>query len=57
MSASEPDQVDGVILDPEEEAEILAREAEIPELDRQGRLRPVSEYLAESRARRHLLAG
>jgi hypothetical protein len=57
MSAHEPEEIEGEVLDPEEEAEILAREAEIPELDRLGHLRPLSEYLAESRARRQRLAG
>jgi hypothetical protein len=46
----EEDRVIGVVLDPDEEAEFLRREAEIPELDRQGLIRPIEELIAEMRA-------
>lgn len=52
------DGVMGVVLDPEEEAELLRREAEIPELERKGLLRPIEETIAELRAKaRHRQAG
>ena len=40
----------GEILDPEEEALMIAREAEIEEEDRLGLLRPVEELIADLRA-------
>lgn len=46
----ERDGVLGVVLGPEEEAELLRLEAEIPELDRLGQLRPVEELIDELRA-------
>jgi hypothetical protein len=40
----------GEILDPEEEALMIAREAELEEEDRLGLLRPVEELIADLRA-------
>jgi hypothetical protein len=44
------DGIEGIVLDPEEEAETVRREAEIPELERQGLIRPIGELLADVRA-------
>jgi hypothetical protein len=52
MRSMSDEQRDPVVLDPEEAAELEAQVADLPELERQGRLRPVHEYLAESRAKR-----
>jgi hypothetical protein len=46
----EKDGVIGVVLDPEEEAELEAQIAGLDEEERQGLLRPVEELIAELRA-------
>ena len=46
----EKDGVIGVVLDPEEEAELEAQIAGLDEEERQGLLRPVAELIAELRS-------
>jgi hypothetical protein len=45
----------GVVLDPQEEDELVEQLEGLDEEERQGRLRSLKEYLAESRARRAAL--
>jgi uncharacterized coiled-coil DUF342 family protein len=46
----ERDGVIGVVLDPEEEAELVEQIADLPDAERRGELRPVEDTIAELRA-------